>query len=178
MACRKMIVALVGTLFLFAGCTNRTTSSYSDSIPNEIQKLINNKYAESLHAVGTSRGPEESIAISKAIVQARAEIAREFKSQVEVLQKDYVEAIEDHSAGEYNEVIGVFSSLELIGSNVAKVMIRKEKDDLYFAKVLVVVSAGQFKDLIDQKLRDYTSFKATKAYKELQERVAREKENQ
>ena len=68
----------------------------------------------------------------------------------------------------------IFSTLEISGSKIAKSMVRREKQDLYSAKVLVVVSAEQLKSIIDQKLRDYTSFKATRAYRELEKRVERE----
>ncbi|NLG19351.1 MAG: hypothetical protein GX556_18670 [Fibrobacter sp.] len=167
-------VALMLVMLLMSGCGSRVRKGYEDSVPGEIRSLINSKYANSLHAVGTSSGPEEAIAIDKAALQARAEIAREFKSQIDVLQKDYQEALHGQATGEYKQVMELFSRLELSGSKVVKSMVRKEKNDQYHAKVLVAVSAEQLKGIIDQKLRDYTSFKATRAYKELEKRVEKE----
>lgn len=171
----RLVVLFFLAAVLMNGCTQSSRKGYSDPVPDEIQRLIKGKYSNSLYAVGISTGPDESIAINKATLQARAELSREFKSQIEVLQKDYQEALQGQVSGEYNQVMEIFSTLEISGSKIAKSMVRQEKQDLYSAKVLVVVSAEQLKDIIDQKLRDYTSFKATRAYRELERRV--EKEN-
>lgn len=164
------------TAVMFSSCgSQKIAKGYVDSTPDEINQLITKKYSTSVHAVGTASGPDEMIAINKATLQARAEIARQFRAEVEVLQKDYQELVVENPSGEYNEVMEAFSALELNGSQIVKAMVRKDKADYYSAKVLVVVSAGQLKDIVDQKMRDYTSYKATKAYKELENRVEKEK---
>ena len=91
-----------------------------------------------------------------------------------MLQKDYQEALQGQASGEYNQVMEIFSHLRSVAQN-CQIDGQSGAWDLYSAKVLVVVSAEQLKDIIDQKLRDYTSFKATRAYRELERRV--EKEN-
>ena len=171
----KCLGVLTLALTLTACCSNAIRNTYTDSTPDEIQLLISTKYEKSLYAVGTAHGPDESIALNKATVQARAEIARIFRSSIELLEKDFVEALHEQAAGEYTQVLKLFSQLEISGSRVEKTMIRKDKDNLYSAKVLVVVSAEQVKELLDRKLRDYTSFKATKAYRELEQRVELER---
>lgn len=170
----RTFVLITAVMSSFCGSL-KIAKGYVDSTPDEINQLITKKFSTSVHAVGTAGGPDEMIAINKATMQARAEIARQFKAEVEVLQKDYQEVMMDNSSGEYNEVMNAFSVIELNGSQIVKAMVRKDRADYYSAKVLVVVSAEQLKDLIDQKMRDYTSYKATKAYKELESRVEKEK---
>lgn len=166
-------------LVLLVGCiSQKLNKGYVDSVPDEIQHLIAKKYSGSLSAVGTASGSEELIAVNKAVLQARVEIARQFKSEIEVLQKDYEEQVGESASAEYNEVMNAFSMVELNGSQIAKTMIRKDKFKTYSAKVLVVVTAEQLKNIIDNKMQDYTSYKATNAYKELESRVEKEKKLQ
>ena len=172
------IIAVTISLMLSSCAGTKPGKGYVDDTPDEIEKLIKKKFSETVFAVGTATGPEEGIATRKATMQARAEIAREFKSQIDVLQKSYEESVNDKSIEEYSQVIEVFATLEISGSKVEKSVVRKEKDDTYSAKVLVVVSAEQVKAIIDEKMQAYTSFKASKAYKELEERVARERKLQ
>ena len=151
-------------------------TGYVEDTPDDIQKLIKKEYAEAVYAVGTATGPDEGTATRKATMQARAEIAREFKAQIDVLQKSYEESINDNAVEEYQQATEVFATLEVSGSKIAKSMVREEKNGTYLAKVLVIVSAEQLKAIIDEKMQAYTSFKASKAYKELEERVAKERE--
>jgi len=150
---------------------------YSDSVPEEIQRLIKQHYSEGIFAVGTAVGPNEDIAVNKAGLQARAEIAREFKSQIDVLQKEYEDQTGDRASNEYSQVTEIFAQLDIGGSTVAKTLIQKNSND-FSAKVLVVVSAEQVKNIFDEKLGSFTSFKASKAYRDLEERAKRERQNQ
>lgn len=170
-------VIMLSLSITLINCTStKPGTGYVEDTPDDIQKLIKKEYEEAVYAVGTATGPEEGTATRKATMQARAEIAREFKAQIDVLQKSYEESINDKSVEEYQQATEVFATLEVSGSQIAKSMVRKEKNGTYSAKVLVVVSAEQLKAIIDEKMQAYTSFKASKAYKELEERVARERE--
>ena len=175
----KQFVFVAGTtlaMVLMIGCAGtKPGKGYVSDIPSEIQKLIKDKYSEALYSVGTATGPNEGIAKRKATMQARAEIAREFKAQIDGLKKMYEEAVNNKSLEEYKQTIEIFASLEVSGSKIAKSMVRKEKTG-YSAKVLVVVSAEQLKAIIDEKMQALTSFRASKAYKELEERVEKERE--
>ncbi len=166
-------VAISCALINCAGAKPGT--GYVEDTPDDIQKLIKKEYAEAVYAVGTATGPDEGTATRKATLQARAEIAREFKSQIDVLQKSYEESVNDKAVEEYQQATEVFATLEVVGSKIAKSMVREEKDGTFSAKVLVVLSAEQLKALMDEKMQAYTSFKASKAYKELEERVERER---
>lgn len=151
---------------------------YTDDVPDDILRLTHTKYKESIYSIGTASGPDEGTAIRKAAHQARAEIAREFKSQVDALQKSYEESINGNAVDEYQQASEIFATLEISGSKMVKSMVRKENDGSYTAKALVVISAEQLQLLMDEKLKAYASFRASKAYTELQQRVKRERELQ
>lgn len=168
------VMYVVGLSLCLMNCAaTKPGKGYVDNTPDEIQKLIDKKYKQSMHAVGTATSGEENTATSKATVQARAEIARVFKVQIDALQKLYEESVNNKELGEYKQAVEIFASLELDGSEIAKSMVRKEKKG-YSAKVLVVVSAEQLKKMLEERMAAITSFKASKAYKELEDRVAKE----
>ncbi len=170
-------VIIIAAALTLANCAGtKPGTGYVEDTPDDIQKMIEKEYADAVCAVGTAIGPDEGTATRKATLQARAEIAREFKAQIDVLQKSYEESINDKSAEEYQQATEIFATLEVSGSQIAKSMVREEKDGTFSAKVLVVVSAEQLKAIMDEKMQAYTSFKASKAYKELEDRVARESE--
>ena len=163
---------------IFTGCAGtRPGKGYNDNIPDEIEKLTKTKYKTAIFAIGNASGPTENIAQEKAVLLARAEISKQFKSQIDALQKMYEESVNDKSVEEYKHAIELFATMEISGSTIAKTLARKEKKG-FSAVVLVVLSAEQMKAMMDEKLNQITSFKASKAYKELEDRVAKEKEGQ
>lgn len=175
---RWLVLGCVITGFVsMSGCAaGRPGQGYSDDTPDEIERLIKHDFPEALYAVGTATGPEEGVAQRKATMQARAEIARVFKTHVDALQRSYEETVGDDGAQEYQQTIESFAALELKGSKVAKSVVRRERDGTWTSKVLVVLSAEEFKAMVDQKMKDYTSFRASQAYKDLEARVKREKQ--
>jgi hypothetical protein len=149
-------------------------AGYSENMPKEIKDLIAKKYSQSICALGIATGPTEAIAIDKATMDARAEVARQFKVTVQALEKKYDESVNNKAIEEYKQVKETFVNTELNGTVVAKSLVRPEANGTISAKVLVVLSADQLKAIMDEKMQAYTSFKASKAYEELEARVAKE----
>ncbi|MFP4014075.1 MAG: hypothetical protein ACLFVQ_08340 [Chitinispirillaceae bacterium] len=180
MSGRGIFGLVVSLSVVFWSCSPRLggEGKYEDTVPGEIEKVIGEKCQEGLYAVGTAVAGDEMVAVNRASMQARAEIARQFEAQVNVLQKDYQESVSERTTGEYSQVMEVFATLELNGSQIIKSMVRKESDGQYSAKVLVAVTAQRMKEVVDERLRAFTSFRASKAYKELEERVERERERE
>lgn len=172
------LLPVVAVATIFASCGPKPNRAFVNDTPDEIVLLVRERYRESVWAVGTAEGPTESITRNKAVMQARAEIARRISTQVDALQKAYEEAVDHQTAREYSEVMETFATVTLQGSHIAKSLIKHDKRGSYTAKVLVVVTAEQIKQEVDARLRSYTSFKASEAYQELQERVARERQLQ
>jgi hypothetical protein len=168
------VVATFISLSLMNCAGAKAGKGYTGNTPDEIDKLINQKFKTAIYAVGTGEGSNENVAVEKATMRATAAIARQFKLQIDALQKLYEESVNDKSLEEYKQAIEIFASMEISGSKVEKTMVRKEKNT-FSAKVLVVVAAEQFKAMLDEKMASITSFKASKAYEELENRVAKEK---
>jgi len=173
----KIVTITALSAALFTGCNSKTGgyAKFWDTVPVEIEKLIKDKHHDGLYAVGTARGADEMSAINKASMQARAEVARQFKITLSAIQRDYQEAAGERAGGEYSQVIEIFTTLELRGSRIVKSMVTREKDGHYVAKVLVVVSAQEIKVLLDERFRAYTSVRASKAYRELAARAEQER---
>lgn len=166
-------LVLITLIISIIGCAgSKPASGYNSTIPAEMEKLIKNDYSKDLTAIGSAEGEKEDVCVRKAELQARASLAREFKSQVDQLQKSYEESINDKTLEEYSQVVEIFATVEMENVKVVKSLIKEQKDGLLSAKVLIVMSADDIKNSIDNKLGSYTSFKASKAYKELEERVA------
>ena len=170
---------LTALFFVATGCGPKPANTgYSDTVPDELQHLIKQFYNDGIYAVGTATGPNESVAENKATLSARSEIAKQFKAQIDVLQKEYDEEVNDKTSGEYSQVTEIFAQLDIGGSKVVKTLVHQDAGKDYSAKVLVVVSAETVKNMFEQKLGSYASFRASKAYKELEDRAARERKNQ
>ena len=176
----RIVTIMALSAVLFTGCNSKTRgyAKFRDTVPPEIEKLIKDKHQDGLYAVGTARSADEMSAINKASMQARAEVARQFKVTLNALQRDYQEAAGERAGGEYSQVIEIFTSLELRGSRIVKSMVSREKDGRFTAKVLVVVSANEMKVLLDERFRAYTSVRASKAYKELSARAELERKRE
>lgn len=167
----KFLAVIVGIALVIGCAGTRPGSGYVDDVPNGIQRLIAENHSNDLYAVGTAKSLDEGTAIRKATLQARAMISRQFKTRVSALQKNYGEDLNTQVTGEFINVIDELTSVELTGSKMIKSMVRIERNKTISAKVLVVVSSEQLKTLIDEKLRDYTTFRASNAYKELLKRL-------
>ena len=175
------VAALIAvSAVLFTGCNSKIGgyAKFKDTVPSEIEKVIKDKCQDGLYAVGTARSADEMTAINKASMQARAEVARQFKITLNALQRDYQEAAGERAGGEYSQVIEIFTTLELRGSRIVKSMVSREKNGHFTAKVLVVVSAQEMKVLLDERFRAYTSVRASKAYKELAARAEQERKRE
>jgi hypothetical protein len=173
---RTSVTAVAIACGLAACAGPKPGAGYTDAVPGELRELIEEKHSQGLYAVGSAVASKEGLAVRLAAARARAELAREFTARIDALQKSYQLQVNDQDNDEYQETIEILTSLELSGSTIVKSMVRPARDHSYDAKVLVVVSAEQLKKVIDREMHAYTSFRASKAYKELEERVRRERE--
>ncbi len=142
--------------------------------PKAIEKLIEKDFKHAVKDVGMATHPDKIMAFKKARMDADVKIARQFEQEVSSLRKSYTEMVNDKSLEHQNDVNETFTLIKLRGSEVAKEMVTQGKDG-YTAYVLKVISAEKMKQLADQQSNSLTEFKATQAYKSLEERVAQEK---
>ncbi len=178
---RLVAVATVGLIALsLVGCGKSVVKDHGDLddaegiYPKSIEKLIRKEYKHAIKDVGMATNPDKIMAFKKARMDADVKIARQFEQEVASLRKSYVEMVNDKSLDHQSEVNETFTLIKLRGSEVGKEMITEGKDG-YTAYVLKVVSAEKLKQLADQQTDALTEFKATQAYKGLEDRVAQEK---
>lgn len=142
--------------------------------PRAIEKLMNKEYAKSVKAVGMGTHPDKITAVKKARLDAKQQIARQFREEISLLQKSFVEAVNEKKLEEMKETVEGFANIELSGVEEIKTMYTEGKNG-YTGYVLMAVSAETLKNMIDERTNQLTNFKAMKAYKELEERVAKDK---
>lgn len=179
----KSIGAVVAVSFVvvsMVGCAGKTamkdTGEADDAVianPRPIENLIEKKYSRSIHAVGQGSAPDKVTAVKKARLDAEHQIANTFRNDVSGLQKSFLEAVNNEQLEEYRAAVESFTNITLQGVSEAKSMLSKGKDG-YTAYVLMTVSAETIKNLIDEKTSALTNFKALQAYKELEDRVAKD----
>ena len=175
--------ATVGLVALsLVGCGgNKTIKDTGDSddavsiYPKAIEKLMNGEYKEAIKDVGMATSNDKIMALKKARMDADAKIARQFDQEVASLRKSYVEMVGDQNLEHNSEVNETFTLIHLRGSETAKEMVTQGKDG-FTAFVLKVVTAEKLKQLVDEQANALTELKATEAYKDLEERVAKERE--
>jgi hypothetical protein len=143
------------------------------SNPKPIESLIEKKYSQSIHAVGQASALDKVTAVKKARLDAQQQIADVFRNDISNLQKSFLEAVNKEQLEEYRNTVESFTNITLTGVSEAKSMLSKGKDG-YTAYVLMTVSAETIKNLIDEKTNALTNFKALAAYKELEDRVAKD----
>jgi uncharacterized alkaline shock family protein YloU len=145
-----------------------------DAYPAKIQQLFDGKYSASIKAVGMASHPDQEVALQKAGLDADQKIAEQFQMEISALQKKFLEAVNDQKLEEYRNTVENFVNIKIEGVTTAKEMTASGKDG-FRAWVMKVVSAEMLKNLIDQRTNALTSFKALQAYKDLEDRVAKEK---
>lgn len=178
---RLAVIATVGLVALsLVGCGKSVKKDVGDAddaisiYPKTIEKLMKKEYKHAIKDVGMATHPDKIMALKKARMDADVKIGRQFEQEVASLRKSYVEMVNDKSLDHQSEVNETFTLIKIHGSEVAKEMLTEGKDG-YTAYVLKVVSAEKLKQLADQQADALTEFKATQAYKNLEERVAQEK---
>jgi len=183
---KALLVGCVSlSLVTFAGCggsasLKKDTGKPDDAksmYPSALEKLINGKYAKSITAVGIGTNSDVQVAREKADLDADQIIAKQFEQEISSLQKRFLEAVNDQKLEDYRNTVESFVNIKLQGVAKVKELVTEGKDG-YKVYILKTLSAETIKNMIDERTNALTSFKAMKAYKELEDRVAKEKEAQ
>ena len=172
-------VAIAAVSLAMVGCGGKT-KDYGDLkdaagvYPKEIQKLLDKEYKESISAVGQATSNDQITALKKARLDATTQIAAQFQQEVASLQKRFLEEINDTQTEHFQQTEEVFVLTTLHGDKVIKEMTAKGKDG-YTAYVLRALDVAALKTLLDAQKNAEAIKAANIAYRELEERVAREK---
>ncbi len=136
-----------------------------------------------LFAATTSSSRDLQIAIDKAVVAARAEIGRQTDVRIQALQKRFDEEV---GIGDDSELLQSFTSAaktvvstSLAGSRISKQ--KQSKDgNLWRSYVLVEYPIGAANEALMEAIKKsqqmYTRFRATEAFKDLDDEVQKYEE--
>lgn len=173
-------VTVAATLLLtFVGCGPKEPADqgYQSLYPAPIENLMNGQYAQAICAVGMASHPDKNIAAKKAGIDADRKIAKQFNSEIANLEKDFTEAVNDKALEHFQQTTENFSLAQVNGIQAVKSIFKKTENG-FEVYTLSVVNPSIMKDLVDAQKDALTEFKATKAYADLESRVAKFKADQ
>jgi hypothetical protein len=170
-----LALSLLAVILVGCGSSQKTVDmSDWETLPND---------PNFFYAMNTQVSQDMQLAINKATADARAEIARQVELKVNGLQKRFME---ETGAGDNAQLLSMFTeatktvvSVALTGSRVAKQKTQKEGNG-WRAYVLVEYPIGAVNQALQQQIKNreelYTRFRASQAYKELDDEVQKYEE--
>ena len=162
----------------FSGCKSPpkmdSDESMFDYMQEEVSKITENG---GMAAVGMGESRNTQLAITKAKVEARKNLAQAVTVKIENLEKAFIEEIGEASGSEMNELFS--SATKQITSQTLQGTVPKmqkyetDDEDITTAYILMVLNP----DIIDASLRNnsakhlYERFRASKAFEELDKEI-------
>ena len=158
----------------FSGCRSKPKMDSDKSMFDYMQEEVA-KMAEkgALASVGIGESRNTQLAITKAKVEARKNLAQAVQVKIENLEKAFIEEVGEASGSEMNEL---FSSAtkqitsQTLQGTVPKMQKYETNDGITTAYILMVLNPS----LIDESLKNsgsakhmYERFRASKAFEEL-----------
>ena len=182
---KTVVGGLVGIAVIsmaFMGCGGRVSqkgdygnvNKTEDLWPDVIKKEIRGKYANSINAVGFATSPDKEIALQDANTDAGQKLAENFKMNVDGLRKKFNEKANDQILKQSQNAVEILTSIEIPGGTIIEELTAEGKDG-FSAWVFKTISPEIIKKALDEQMNAVTNFKAVQAYKDLEERVAKDK---
>lgn len=178
----KIQLLLITLGLCIVGCSTHTGTEIQDTPFHPMQKEVAKIGQEGgLAAIGLGQSSDMQVALEKAKVEARKNLAQAITVKVENLQKKFIEEAGD--VGKKAQINQAFSSAtkvvtsrELMGSMPKKQAITEDKG-LYTSYVLMVVNPKVVADALEEQMAAqkavYARFRASEGFKELGQEVER-----
>lgn len=177
-------IGCILTALLIGGCSSPPDTPAQKQIENarENRPLFNDFQKESskilesggLAAVGIAQSKSLEIALSKAKMNARRELAQMLETKIESLQKSYAEetgqAADAEILAQFSSTAKAITSQQIRGS-VAKELKYETGDKIITACALMEVTPKIILDQFQKQEQLYTRFRASKAYEELDKEI-------
>ena len=175
---RIAFILLVLTVGIgFSGCRSKPKMDSDKSMFDYMQKEVAEILEEGgMAAVGLADSRNTQLAITKAKVEARKNLAQAVQVKIENLEKAFIEEVGEARGSEMNELFS--SATKQITSQTLQGTVPKEQkysvtDGVTTAYVLMVLSP----EIIDESLKNnsakhlYERFRASKAFEELDKEI-------
>lgn len=163
---------------LYLGCAG--SKSLTDVSTGRVPMWYQNPPTDdnNFFGVNTQTSVDMQTAFDKAKHGARQEIARQVRTQIDGLEKDFMEEV---GSGDNNQILQQFNaaskqvvSTALSGSKVIKQEVVKH-DDKFRAYVLMSYPVGASNKALMEQIKNnevmYTRFRSSKVFKELEEEI-------
>lgn len=182
---RRTALALLGLAILVSSCGSSIKNTDLTPVANsQILKKAPKWFTEvpqdpnHLFAAATATSTDMQLAINKAQTEGRNQLAQQLEVKFNGLQKRFQE---ETGVGNDSEYLDQFSqayksivSTELHGSRISRQDLQQE-GEIWRSYVLMEMPIGQANEELMGKIRAnqnlYTRFRATQAYKELDEEI-------
>lgn len=173
-----MMIALV------SGCTSVPKASSDKDLFGVMQEKANQiTAAGGMAAVGLGESSNLTLAIDKAKTKGRTEIAHMIETKIDSLKKDFQEEVGQGKSAEYNELFSAASkhvAHQILVGTVPKDLKYETKNGTTTAVALMVQDPKVVADAFaaQQKTQQamYTRFRASQAFKELDDEVKKYEE--
>lgn len=158
----------------FSGCKSKPKMSSDKSMFDYMQEEVA-KITEKggMAAVGLGESRNTQLAITKAKVEARKNLAQAVQVKIENLEKAFIEEVGEAQGSEMNELFSSatkqITSQTLQGTVPKMQKFETDEDDITTAYILMVLNP----DIVDASLKNnntkhlYERFRASKAFEEL-----------
>jgi len=178
MKCIAFTLLTLAVCIGFSGCKSppkmESDDSMFDYMQEEVAKIVEKG---GLAEVGIAESRNTQLAITKAKVEARKNLAQLVRVKIENLEKAFIEEVGEASGSEINEL---FSSAtkqitsQTLQGTVPKMQKYETDDGITTAYILMVLNP----DIIDASLKNnnsakhlYERFRASKAFEELDKEI-------
>lgn len=173
-----MLVITLCAVAVLAGCRSKPKIESDDTMFDYMQEQVAKITDKGgMSAVGVADSRSMPMALSKAKVTARKNLAQLVETKIENLEKSFAEEIGQSSGSEINTLFSSatkqITSQTLQGS-VPQMQKYEERDGITYAYVLMVMNP----DIIDDALKSqnsmkhlYERFRASKAFEELDKEI-------
>jgi len=179
---RSIGVLLVALMILMASCaTSGFTSAKGPEaeLAKQIEK-INKSGGVAVIGTGVDETGREDLALKKATLDGRAQLAQMFEVNMSVLQKNFIEEVGSTTKAEVNALFSdttkAVSKTTLTGSrNLSTPIVKKEKSKIT-VKVIVGIDPKTLNSAVMTEMKNaspnlYERFRASQAFSELQKEM-------
>jgi|GEM_PF-1252460 len=181
-------VAAMMAVGMLAGCNSVKIPKISDKTPFEdMQKAVKKLTEDGIPAsVGMAQSRTRPLALSRAKLDARKNLAQQVQVKIENLEKNFAEEVGEASGSEINALFSsatkIITAQELTGSVPKVQKYQTSEDGITSAYVLMVLDPNIIAKALAQRETSnqalYQRFRASKAFEELDKEIKEYEDNE
>lgn len=178
---RSVTVLLLAFILLMASCATGFVKAKGPEaeLAKEVQK-INKAGGVAVIGSGIDETGREDLALKKATLDGRAQIAQMFEVNMQILQKNFIEEVGSTATAEVNALFSdttkAVSKTTLVGSRNLSTPITKKEGKKITVKVIVGIDPKTLNSSVLSEMKNsspnlYERFRASQSFSELQKEM-------